>query len=845
MKKLLSTILVVLISITAISSCKLANNESSAESGDTSVKNEKTDIDTLYTAEVDRSLEKLSVTQGKNYIVTAAASDIAELADDGEKLTDGKFSTVFDIDDSWSAFSYVNDIAITVDLGGVVDGISDFELDMLRHFNKKAHLADEIKVEVSVDGIEYTEVGVMNNMSGVGNLMSHNYYLKLNGGVSAKFIRFTLSCEQEGIAMIDEIGALKYQGEAEQREIVTYEPYYNGKMPEKVTEELFWSESEPDYATTQNLVAGLIPQTFTMRTDIDSESNSPVEDLYKLTDGKYANTASYADPALFWSAQANRATDARLFVFDLGKTSTITSAKTTFCHVSSAGVILPESYSVYASEDGVVWDVVYRRDGIRESNNPDNSLVSVVAEFEKQYKARFVAVFFDVEGHTRFDEIEVFGTKAIADNAIAVSENGDTKLRTGEWPTADDLNGVHDILLMFHCYSNTIVDGVAPAGGFDVDHFLKLMAYYDKNMKITDTMFDTFLFIPGGGTMTWTNAARWKAYYENLFSEGYNLDAMNQAAAQVQEALGDENYKGKVMFPIFLASNQYTQFGDLDGDGIDENFNTLENKSKAIKWVIDEYLRRFNEGNYENLEVVGFYFESETIDYTDVNCPASMRYAADYVHELGYMIMSCPYYMSSGYYDFYNLGFDAAFKQPSYYFWNNQPEAFPRTCTTAKWLGMSTEMEVEPDANTDSAALAKYIEYLRAGVDYGYMNATHMYYYSVPYYQSIKSGTARGRLIYDLTYKFIKHKLIFSTVEKDYETIFTGPADTKITGKIEADGMYQDIGSSTRYGNIKFERNGKFTYTPKPGFAGEDSFTVIVNDGGEEKTLYTVKIKVE
>ena len=421
MKKFLSTILVVLICITAITSCQPTNNESNSESSEANVNEIKTAIDTIYTTDVNRSLEKLSVTQGKSYTVIADASDIETLADDGIKLTDGVFSSVTDIDSSWSGFSYTNGITIIIELGEVIDGISDFELDMLRHFSKKAHLADEITVAISVDGSEYTEVGVMNNMTGVGNLMSHNYFLKLNGGVSAKYIRYTLSCEQEGIAMIDEIGVFKYEGEKSPKEIVTYEPYYNGKMPEKVSEQLLWSNSELDYTETQNLVAGLIPQVFTMRTDIDSESNSPVDDLYKLTDGKYAATASYADPALFWSAQANRATDARLFVFDIGKTSTITSAKTTFCHVKSAGVLMPEGYSVYASEDGVAWDVVYRRDGIRESNNPDNSLVSITAEFEKPYKARFVAVFFDVEGHTRFDEIEVFGTKAVTDDAVSVS----------------------------------------------------------------------------------------------------------------------------------------------------------------------------------------------------------------------------------------------------------------------------------------------------------------------------------------------------------------------------------------------------------------------------------------
>lgn len=838
--KMVAFLLVLMMIVPAFSSC----DKTIAESSDTSVtavteNSVKTKIDSLYVSELSKEKEKVDISTRKSY---STSGDVNINA--ASILTDGIYGDDVATSGKWAAFDYKSGVSITVEFGIVTEGITSFTFDAMQLITDRVFLPDEVRVSASLDGIEFIDVGVMIRDKTEDDNASSMYNLTLSGAIKASHIRFTPISDKTGSTYIDEVCIYAYGTEAVSDELYTYDSFYGAKMPDEVTTPVYWDESEADYVQSQNLVLGRTPSVFTMNVDVVAASTSPVSDLYKITDGTFATSTSFSDEAFFKSYSAYANTDARLFVFDLEKTSAITGFKTTFANFSSAGVSMPESYSVYTSENGKTWDVVYRRDGIRNGGSPENALVSIEGSFDKSYCSRFVAVFFDIEGNTRFDEIEIFGTKSIT-NAEPVSETGDTKMMVGEYPQSEDVLGVQDALLLYHCYSNTI-DGLNPViGGFTEEECMKWIGYYDRDGNITDYYFNTFMFLGGGQTTDWNKAVLWQTYFDNVFSDDYNVDALNSAAAKVGEALGNSEYKAKVMFTLFLPSAKFTDFGDLDGDGKAEDLTTLAGKQKVMDWQINKYIERFNEGQYANLELVGFYWHDEVIRYDDATLPAAMRYSTDLAHENGYIMMCCPYFLASGFYDWYNLGFDLSIYQPSYYFWNNNEAAIPKTAAMAKALGYGVEMEVEADAITEIEMLERYVGYLKGGVDYGYMDAVHMYYYSKPYYESCNAANWLGRQLYELNYQFVKGTLKFSTAEAVYDVAIVCKSNDSISEKLKIEGISYELLSSTKYGTLKFTTDGRFSYKPAEGFVGEDQFFVKVMTTGADTVYYEIKIDVK
>ncbi|GIP35800.1 isopeptide-forming domain-containing fimbrial protein [Paenibacillus sp. J2TS4] len=77
----------------------------------------------------------------------------------------------------------------------------------------------------------------------------------------------------------------------------------------------------------------------------------------------------------------------------------------------------------------------------------------------------------------------------------------------------------------------------------------------------------------------------------------------------------------------------------------------------------------------------------------------------------------------------------------------------------------------------------------------------------------------------------------------------TTPKDTPLSGKIEGedpdgDELTYEKGKDPKHGTVVVDEDGNWTYTPDPGFVGEDSFTVIVDDGKGGKTEVTITVEV-
>ena len=124
---------------------------------------------------------------------------------------------------------------------------------------------------------------------------------------------------------------------------------------------------------------------------------------------------------------------------------------------------------------------------------------------------------------------------------------------------------------------------------------LPYAGYLDKNGKVKDFFFDSYLFLPcmgngpSGARMHYdasnpTKAIDWTTYVEDTFVQNYNVDALESAMGSVKSALNDTDTNAGVFLSILYPSKYATDFGSLGGRSL--NFSKTEDRKYAIKWII-------------------------------------------------------------------------------------------------------------------------------------------------------------------------------------------------------------------------------------------------------------------
>ncbi len=336
--------------------------------------------------------------------------------------------------------------------------------------------------------------------------------------------------------------------------------------------------------------------------------------------------------------------------------------------------------------------------------------------------------------------------------------------------SVDALGGYQNV-----CLTYTFDTSVSTYGRHSVDDLMPYVAYLDKEGKIDDFFFDSYLFLPcvefgpSGAPMhandaNPTKAQDWIAYVNDTFTEGYNVDALDTAFGKVKTELNQPNKKAGVFFSILYPCMTATNFGTLGGKSL--NFSNQADRKYAIKWMIDEQLRLYNEAGYENLELVGFYWLEEYLynrgkqQYVENEL---FTYASQYLHSLGLKFIWIPWYHAYGYNFSQDLGVDVTCMQPNM-LWQSTADynRVSDTCNDASSLGLCMEMEIAPSVFSDPEHYERYLVYLEDGMNYGAMNSIKMYYQDRRpgvYYTAAHSSNVRQRNIYDLTYKYAKGTL--------------------------------------------------------------------------------------
>jgi len=98
----------------------------------------------------------------------------------------------------------------------------------------------------------------------------------------------------------------------------------------------------------------------------------------------------------------------------------------------------------------------------------------------------------------------------------------------------------------------------------------------------------------------------------------------------------------------------------------------------ACKWYIDQVRRRFDEGNYQYVELAGFYpISEEIVTPGDGYCHELKKseevipQVAEYLHSINQSFCWIPYNRAAGYTKWKEMGIDYAYMQPNHY-WDDK-----------------------------------------------------------------------------------------------------------------------------------------------------------------------------
>ncbi len=583
-----------------------------------------------------------------------------------------------------------------------------------------------------------------------------------------------------------------------------------------------------------------------------------------LTDGIY-RAADYGDTG--WM-KFYRATGRTLTV-DLEQICTVERVFTRFMQNSVAGIVAPKRISVYTSCDRTNFVKAEIISGGESPFAPSFGSENHIAEYDIRLtpiRARYVAISFDVTVNSFVDELEIYGNigSTLDERTDYCSILPEPKQ---EYLSRDALDGDTDIVCFHAGYSpedEKLVNNTK-------DAFLPYVAYLDQKGRIADTMFDSIMFLtlqgkcPSGGNLTISGGATvigdWEALLDNYFAEEYNLNALDAATAEMKTALSlDKNYKVSVYLTVPYPKISDIEFGDYNGDGITDKIDSYAACLAVTEWFMDEVDARFEQESFQNIELKGYFCNSEglTRQHYDYEFDFA-RDAAKLMRDRGLKCVMIPYYQAAGIDSNDELMLDAMLMQPNLSFndtLKDDPEGTMLDfAETAKQFGLGIQMEIADGVRWEPDELGRYyMEYLVAASRNGLMTDTvHAYYNGAGpgvFYDCAKSSKPNMRIYYDLTYKFIKGELdlpqeILSQPKTDS---FICDASENLIGDTCVLGdwfcSYRVI-SDPKHGYVNIPDGGKtFRYRADRNYTGEDGFEYEILYEGEVIATRKVNLTV-
>ena len=832
--------------------------ESSSESSSVVEKNENPKFQALQSYlgnEIDRNLLANAVFHERPYTLNRPAS---ESAPDNGRLTDGECAEM-----KYGSYGYVGfdgsrSVSVTIDAGDEMRDVADISLSCLQIKEYGIDLPKTVTVEVSNDGKNFTLISTLNTPDDLSGAQKYTYYFAFPQAVNAKFYRVSLNGATGNSIFIDEIMAFEYSENGtintdftkrlNIRYTITDFYNYNLNLGESNVQV---DETDEDYNEVQNLakldgVEFQISHWDALATD---HSNSSMKDIGILTDGKiHGDPLKTSDYFNFYRGGG------RHVITDLGKVMAVKGYNISFYDKCEWGIATPPVYYISVSENGEDWVTVFAEENPDYGNKEKQKVEDLrVCEFKQEVKARYVRISFEtvpannISSSVFVGEIEIMGRK---NPENAVSAVYDDSIIYGNYPNPEKY-GVSHILFTgvtdeygVHCTDTHILSQQVA---------LEYLAMLDENGKATERLMDSFAFTTRHGLNNYPiRDDGFSFFLDELFYEGINIDAVEIAQGKVNADLGT-NDKCK----IWISVNCPVIGNTFNGKTIE----TAEDYIACLTWMADEAIKRFNEADYQNVELAGFYWQSETMRPHPTHAPdpahdvEAAKAFNDHIHSLGYLSLWCPYYDCEGLYFNKVLGFDITCLQPNLLWYPTEESRITTAAEIAKLYGCGIEIELEHSAQTREW-VKLFKDYTGTGVDYGYINSINAHYQgAVPgaYIAYRNSDVPLEVLIWDETLLYITGKLDKNNNRLDTPLdlgCFNDAELTVIGGETEKcqigqlNGYEYRITQSPLYGFLTLGEYGELTYKSIKGYVGEDNVKITVYDGVSEFKTFTVKITV-
>ncbi|WP_066632987.1 DUF4855 domain-containing protein [Desulfolucanica intricata] len=341
---------------------------------------------------------------------------------------------------------------------------------------------------------------------------------------------------------------------------------------------------------------------------------------------------------------------------NLGQVRTITQISLEFKQDRASGILLPKYMQATISMDGKKWSYL----GRVSPGYTDLQARTLLLSFPP-VSARYVKISFPVEywvfaRHLSIKSPEHKEQPVILAHAENTAHVSDTLLQIPD---------INDILLIYSGLQHN-------EGTWTGKDFLPLIGYIDPIGVLKDKMFDTMLFLPFP-EMEATKEG-WTAYLDHLFAPGAQLNALDKAAAEMNEIPYLQGRK-KVILTLPYPDTNQQNFGSLEEGKESLSFSVeqvgrdqaLENRFMAVQWYYNQLTDKWNLAEFKYLDLVGIYWYQETMDQSIAGELELVQKAARLVQDSGQKFFWIPYYGSSGYNNWQTYGFDYVFLQPNYY----------------------------------------------------------------------------------------------------------------------------------------------------------------------------------
>ena len=548
---------------------------------------------------------------------------------------------------------------------------------------------------------------------------------------------------------------------------------------------------------------------------------------------------------------------------DLGETMAVGGFEMSMLNYNSAGVHPSMYVNMLVSTDGVSFSTVLTCEDSDSVWSQKNAVIDYSANSDTLYSARYVRLVFNSMVNTYVDEIAVYGKESDGSETVAVPDNP-TEYKNS---FCSEVDGNKNIVLL---YTGEYYGGSKTGiGSLSAEQIKPYFAYTDATGNVSDTMFDSILFLPlfpgDDFDYSFQKADGWEAYIDNLLGteSGTNISALDKLVDEYRTVLGlSDDYT----YPIYVAI-PYVEFSAtdvFDATGVRgaTRPDGLDSRLSIVKWFVDEFISRLDASGIKNVSLEGFYWYCEGIGYADSDHEAAFVTASnDYVHSLGYSSIWIPYYGSPGVDHWEELGFDAVTLQPGYAFDSSNsvtgkrdPACVEDTIEYARKYGLGLEFELGSNCTTLDE-FNVYYRYLYDAWRLGVMeDGITMYYQGGgpgSYYTMSHSYNSFSRRAYDLTYKFLKKDFASYSPVIEEGQIIEAVSGKKTAGKLvvtDDDSKSSDLDvyeiSGPGHGKLTIEGDGFYVYTSESGYTGEDSFVFSVTDGFGVSDTVTVTITV-